>query len=252
MSETLLVWKPQAGLTQTNAHQSYMAIADGTMHLPDDPVLHAFLTDVLVDLPPLETGSDSSPWSVTPFVADGNIAMGVSGDIINTSCEVVTHALRHGLVVYHADIDKLYDAAWDEAIKLIEEVQTFGDDRIVLPFDIMNIAMRLSENTSRSDLRPHLAAWLDDTNHFIRHIAARALQLMGPPELTDAVIARALDMVSRDAAPNVRAEAIRLLARSGRRDAVLLAVLTRIAQLDDTDYVREEALAVLSAMTQPE
>jgi hypothetical protein len=118
MSETLMVWKPQAGLTQANAKPAFIAIAEGPTVLPDDPALHAFLADLLAELPPVESGSERSPWSVTPEVSDGHVALGVSGDIVNTLTNVIDHAFRHGLVVYHVNNDILYDAAWDEAVRL--------------------------------------------------------------------------------------------------------------------------------------
>jgi hypothetical protein len=116
MSETLMVWKPQSGLTQAPhlKHLRYLPRAG-----PCFPTIRpcASLADLFVALPPLESGSERSPWTVTPFVADGHVALGVSGDIINTTCDVIHHAFRHGLVVYHAEINQLYDAAWDEEAK---------------------------------------------------------------------------------------------------------------------------------------
>jgi hypothetical protein len=114
MSDTLLVWKPQAGLTQANAHQTFVAIAEGQFILPHDPALDAFLNDLLADLPALEVDPDRSPWAVTPLVADGHIALGVSRNMINTSCNVWGHALRHGLVAYDPQIDVLYDQTRDD------------------------------------------------------------------------------------------------------------------------------------------
>jgi hypothetical protein len=118
MSDTLMVWKPQPGLTQANAQQMFVAIAENQITLPDDPALHAFLKDLLADLPTLETDPDRSPWAVTPVVADGHIALGVSGNMINTSCDVWGHALAHGLVAYDPQIDVLFDQArYDEATR---------------------------------------------------------------------------------------------------------------------------------------
>jgi hypothetical protein len=114
MSATLLVWKPQAGLTQANALQTFVAIVEGRITLPHDPALDAFLKDLLADLPALEVDPDRSPWAVTPFVADGHVALGVSGNMINTSCDVWGHALCHGLVAYDPQIDILYDQARDD------------------------------------------------------------------------------------------------------------------------------------------
>jgi hypothetical protein len=45
-----------------------------------------------------------------------------------------------------------------------------------------------------------------------------------------------------DDAPNVHAEAIRLLALSNQRDANILAAFTTAVESDDTYYVRNEAL----------
>jgi HEAT repeats len=71
------------------------------------------------------------------------------------------------------------------------------------------------------------------------------MQLMGPDVLTDAVVAKALLMVRNDDASNVRAEAVRLLGRSGRRDAAVLSALATTAQSDETEYVREQAREIL-------
>jgi HEAT repeat protein len=142
------------------------------------------------------------------------------------------------------------DAAKDTAIiALINEVRTFGTDRIVMPSDIMNLAYRISDHPERLAALPSLVAWMDHPSNFTRHVATRAMQLIGPDVLTDAVIAKALLMVRGDDAPNVRAEAIRLLGRSGRRDAAVLAALSTSAQSDDTDYVRNQASEVLHSDT---
>jgi hypothetical protein len=111
MSDTLMVWQPQLGLTQPNAMQTFVAIAEGNITLPGDPGLHAFLKDILVNRLALETDPDRGPWAVTPFVSDGHVALGISGEMINTSCDVWGHALNHGLVAYDPQVDVLYDKA---------------------------------------------------------------------------------------------------------------------------------------------
>lgn len=50
MSSTLMVWKPQPSLTARNAYETFVAIAEGKIELPDDLALHPFLADLLVDL----------------------------------------------------------------------------------------------------------------------------------------------------------------------------------------------------------
>jgi hypothetical protein len=130
---------------------------------------------------------------------------------------------------------------------LIKEIQSFGTERIVMPFDIMNLAHRISEHPERAAALPNLDAWMSHPSNFTRHVAIRAMQLMGADVLTDAVVAKALLIARDDDAPNVRAEAIRLLGRSGRRDAAVLAALAKTAEADDTDYVRNQAREVLLA-----
>jgi hypothetical protein len=114
VSDTLMVWKPQADLCQANALEIFRQIAQGEIILPDDPALHAFLADVLSVDPPLEAIDDDTPthWAVTPEVADGHVALGICGDMITVTCDAVAAAFKHGLIVYDSQIDKLYDAAW--------------------------------------------------------------------------------------------------------------------------------------------
>jgi HEAT repeats len=132
---------------------------------------------------------------------------------------------------------------------LIQQVETLGAERMVMPFDIMNLAYRFSDHPERRAAVPNLVAWMDHPSNFIRHVTTRAMQLMGPDVLTDVVVAKALLMVRNDDAPNVRAEAVRLLGRSGRRDASVLNALSSMAQFDETEYVREQAREILHADT---
>ncbi len=124
---------------------------------------------------------------------------------------------------------------------LIAEVETFGLDRIIHPFDIMNLALRISEHPECRDALAELVTGMNNPSNFIRHIATRTLQIMGPATLTDTIVAQALVMVRNDDAPSVRAQAIRLLARSNRHDAALIAALKTTAEADVTDYVRDQA-----------
>jgi hypothetical protein len=110
-----MVWKPQADLSQANALETFRQIAEGEIILPDDPALHAFLSNLLLVNPPLEAIDEGTPthWAVTPEVADGHVALGISGDMITVTCDAVEVAFKYGLIVYDPQIDKLYDAAWD-------------------------------------------------------------------------------------------------------------------------------------------
>jgi HEAT repeats len=133
-------------------------------------------------------------------------------------------------------------------LELIEEVETLGHAGVVMPFDIMNLASRLAGHPERDTVTGKLVIWMDHPSNFIRHIATRTLQLMGADSLDEAVFAKALRMVQTDDAPNVRAEAIRLLAKSKRHGPEFVVALADAADRDDTDYVRDaarEALALL-------
>jgi hypothetical protein len=111
-----MIWKPQPGLCQANAAEIFRQIAENTLVLPHDVSLDLFLTDMLREHPALESlGLEAdSHWAVTPEVADGHVALGIGGDIILMTLDAVTHAFRHGLIVYNPQIDMLYDAAWSD------------------------------------------------------------------------------------------------------------------------------------------
>jgi hypothetical protein len=119
MSNTLMVWKPQPDLTRANAHETYRKIAEGEIILEHDPSLDLFLQDLLLEHPKLEDLKEDeySPWSVTPEVFEGHVALGISGDMINTSTDVLMHAVKYDLVVYDPQIDVLMDSSWTTEIK---------------------------------------------------------------------------------------------------------------------------------------
>lgn len=110
-----MVWKPQPDLCQADAATVFCKIAEGEIVLPHDPALDLFLADILEENPLLEALSEDadSHWAVKPFVADGNVALGIGGDMIAMTMDAVQFASPHGLIVYHPQIDVLYDAAWD-------------------------------------------------------------------------------------------------------------------------------------------
>jgi hypothetical protein len=109
-----MIWKPQAGLSQTNAAETFRKIAEGKIQLPVAPVLDAFLKDILSKYPALEKVAlkTLSPWAVSPAIVDNHVMLAISGDMISTSCEAIHHAFKYGLVVYDPQIDLLYDSAW--------------------------------------------------------------------------------------------------------------------------------------------
>jgi hypothetical protein len=114
MSNTLMVWKPQAGLTQSNAADTFEELTEGELVLKHSPALDAFLSELLIELPAPQSAEDASPWAETPAITQGYLALDISGDMIDTTCDVVVLALRHDLVVYDPQVDMLYDQAWRE------------------------------------------------------------------------------------------------------------------------------------------
>jgi hypothetical protein len=109
-----MIWKPQTGLSQSNAAEIFGKIATGKIQLPDEPLLAAFITDILTVHPPLEKidPNTDSPWAVSPVVADGHVMLGINGEMDNITCDAIYQAFNHGLVVYDPQIDILYDSAW--------------------------------------------------------------------------------------------------------------------------------------------
>jgi hypothetical protein len=114
MSSSLMILKPQIGLSQANAAEFFGKIATGKIKLPDEPLLAAFLTEILTVHPPLEKIDPKtySPWAVSPVVADGHVMLGINGEMDNITCDAIYQAFNHGLVVYDPQIDILYDSAW--------------------------------------------------------------------------------------------------------------------------------------------
>jgi hypothetical protein len=114
MSSSLMIWKPQTGLSQVNAADIFGKIATGKIQLPDEPLLDAFLTEILAVHLCIEEINPKidSPWAVSPVVADGHVMLGINGDITNITCDAIYQAFKHDLVVYDPQIDVLYDSAW--------------------------------------------------------------------------------------------------------------------------------------------
>jgi hypothetical protein len=132
--------------------------------------------------------------------------------------------------------------------KLLDDLATFGTDRIVFPIDMWELANAFAGHDDRRSAISGLRGFLPHEWNFQRHIAVRALRLIGGDALSDDVIDQAASMVLEDDAPNVRAEAARLLA-AGRRTPRVRAALIKAANSDDTVYVREEAQRALQAKT---
>jgi hypothetical protein len=109
-----MIWKPQPGLSQTNAAEIFGKIAEGQIQLPAEPLLDTFLAEILAVHPRLEEidPATDSPWTVSPVVADGHVMLGISGDIMSITCDALYQAFKLGLVVYDPQIDLLYDPAW--------------------------------------------------------------------------------------------------------------------------------------------
>jgi hypothetical protein len=109
-----MIWKPQPGLSQANAAETFAKIAEGQIRLPAEPLLDLFLNNLLEVHPPLEKidPTTDSPWAVSPVVADGHVMLGISGDIMSITCDALYHGFKLGLVVYDPQIDLLYDPAW--------------------------------------------------------------------------------------------------------------------------------------------
>jgi hypothetical protein len=62
---------------------------------------------------------------------------------------------------------------------LIQEVETLGAEKMVMPFDLMNLAYRISDHPERRTALPNLVAWMDHTSNFTRDAAHGTRRLDG-------------------------------------------------------------------------
>ncbi len=82
---------------------------------------------------------------------------------------------------------------------------------------------------------------LGHESNFQRHVALRALRLIGLEDGTSRVVGIALSIIESDEAPNVRAEAVRLVGSSGEDPRRVRDGLANAAAQDNTEYVHNEA-----------
>lgn len=128
---------------------------------------------------------------------------------------------------------------------LAQEAANLGQDRIIFPIDILELANTIASHSDRLAAVPSLVALLAHESNFQRHIALRALRLIGPEALTVDVVNRATQMIASDDAPNLRAEAVRLIVVAQPNLSMIRETLIKAAAEDDTDYVRVAAADAL-------
>jgi HEAT repeat protein len=124
---------------------------------------------------------------------------------------------------------------------LLDEAAQLGLDRIIFPIDILKLANDIAGHPDKRKAVDGLIEWLGHESNSQRHVALRALRLIGPDALSRGLVGLALAIVKADDAPNVRAEAVRLVAASGVKTRRVRDALAKAAAQDDTDYVRREA-----------
>ncbi len=128
---------------------------------------------------------------------------------------------------------------------LIAEAHRLGEDRIIFPIDILHLANELAEHPQCSKAIPALVKLLDHPLNFQRHVAVRALRLMGEQAMSRRLVTRVSELLLRDEAPDVRAESARFLAGASVHVSQATAALERASACDDTDYVRTNAREAL-------
>lgn len=128
---------------------------------------------------------------------------------------------------------------------LTQEAANLGQDRMVFPIDILHLANALATHDDRQVAVPALVALLSHEWNFQRHVALRALRLIGPGVLTIEAVERAMKLIATDDAPNVRAEAVRLIAAAPVLPSMIRETLIKAAAEDNTVYVRDAAADVL-------
>jgi HEAT repeat protein len=132
--------------------------------------------------------------------------------------------------------------------ELFDEVETLGREMPFWPVDIMRIAMEFSQHPESKHAVAGLQLFLDDNSNFIRHVGLRALRLIQGAALDAGTVQRATIMIRTDEAPNVRAEAARLLLSSGTGSKSVREALALAATSDAVDYVRHQAAEALRGL----
>jgi uncharacterized protein (DUF433 family) len=121
-----------------------------------------------------------------------------------------------------------------------------GHNHMVMPFDLMWLAGQIAEHTDRAQAMPVLRDMIADTDkydHHARHIALRALRLIGGSEQDLATVKRACELLKHDYASNVRFEAVRVLAEAGAAGVApaILSALDLASRSDDEAGLRQYA-----------
>jgi HEAT repeats len=132
--------------------------------------------------------------------------------------------------------------------KLFVEAEGLGREPPFWPIDIMRLATQIAGHKNHREAVVRLKAFLDDESAFLRHLGLRALRLIEGAQVDAATILRTTALLASDEAPNVRAEAARLLMDARRASAPVLEALAKAASDDDTDYVRNQADEALQAL----
>jgi uncharacterized protein (DUF433 family) len=121
-----------------------------------------------------------------------------------------------------------------------------GHNHMVMPFNLMWLAGHIAEHPDRVQAMPVLVDMIADTDkydHHARHIALRALRLIGGSEQDPATVKRACELLNHDYASNVRFEAVRVLADAGTVDMTpaVLTALDTASGLDEDLGLRQYA-----------
>jgi uncharacterized protein (DUF433 family) len=130
-----------------------------------------------------------------------------------------------------------------------------GHNHMVMPVNLMWLAAQIADHPGSEEALPTLRDMIIDTDkydHHTRHIALRALRLIGGNDQDPATVQRACELLQHDHASNVRYEAVRVLADAGQVGCTpsMLEALDVASATDEDHQLRQYAAEAAEKLRQ--
>jgi uncharacterized protein (DUF433 family) len=169
------------------------------------------------------------------------------------------------------DVDAVFElASWEAHKDAISEGLTqrysipvllsltafVGHNRMVMPVNLMWLAGQIADHPDHLQALPALRDMITDTDkydHHARHIALRALRLIGGTAQDPAIVQRACELLQHDYATNVRYEAVRVLTDVGQAGvtSAILSALESASRRDEDLDLRKYAADAATKLKSP-
>jgi uncharacterized protein (DUF433 family) len=205
-----------------------------------------------------------------PMLRDTNVLLPDIYDALKGGMSAA-RVLKKWPALRQSDVDAVYEfCSWEDHKDAISEGREYcysmpvllslsvfvGHNHMVMPFNLMWLAGHIAEHPDRVQALPALRDMIADTDkydHHARHIALRALRLIGGADQDPATVQRASELLQHDDASNVRFEAVRVLADAGKAGVTpaVLAALDAASRLDDDAGLRTYAAEAAATLKSP-